>query len=110
MTLSLLSTRLVLMQRILRSSCSDGRFRCRLAFCAGLMRCHCCNGPMVLVSGTDSGYYGCYNWRRKTCTNALLVPRKRVEKVILSELGSGLLRSRTWSTCTETWSGPWPKA
>ena len=53
---------------------------------SGLMRCHLCYGPIVLLSGKGSGYYGCYNSKRKTCINHLLVPRKRLEETIVSEL------------------------
>ncbi len=55
------------------------------------MKCHCCNGPIVLVSGKGGGYYGCYNFRRKTCTNKLLVSRKRIEKIILAALQEKIL-------------------
>ncbi len=58
---------------------------------AGLMKCYCCGGAIVLISGKGSGYYGCYNAKRKTCSNSLLVPRKRVEKTIISELKGRLL-------------------
>ncbi len=34
--------------------------------------------------------YGCYNAKRKTCDNNLLVPRKHVEKIIISELKKNL--------------------
>ena len=59
---------------------------CPSHFFSGLMKCHSCGGAIVLISGKGSGYYGCYNTKRKTCNNNLLVPRKRVEKVIISEL------------------------
>ena len=58
---------------------------------SGTMKCHCCKGPIVLISGKGGGYYGCYNFRRKTCTNKLLVPRKRLEKIILSALEEKIL-------------------
>ena len=58
---------------------------------AGLLKCHCCEGPMVLVSGKGSGYYGCYNSKRKTCDNKLLVSRKSVEKITLNALQEKLL-------------------
>ena len=58
---------------------------------AGLMKCDACGGAIVLISGKGSGYYGCYNAKRKTCENKLLVPRKRVEKVIISELRAKIL-------------------
>ena len=53
---------------------------------AGLMRCRSCGGAVVLLSGKGSGYYGCYNGRRETCTNRLKVPRRRAEDAILSDL------------------------
>ena len=58
---------------------------------SGLMRCKCCSGAIVLISGKNSGYYGCFNARRKTCSNNLLVPRKRIEKTIISELKEKIL-------------------
>ena len=58
---------------------------------AGLMRCYCCGGAIVLISGKGNGYYGCYNAKRKTCTNKLLIPRKRLEKAIISELKEKIL-------------------
>ncbi|MCF7909572.1 MAG: recombinase family protein, partial [Candidatus Omnitrophica bacterium] len=58
---------------------------------SGLMRCQRCNGAILLVSGKGGGYYGCFNAKRKTCTNTLLVPRKRIEKIIISELKEKLL-------------------
>jgi len=56
-----------------------------------LMRCHICDGAIVLISGKGGGYYGCYNARRKTCDNTLLVPRKRIEKAIISDLKEKVL-------------------
>ena len=58
---------------------------------SGLMKCHSCGGAIVLISGKGSGYYGCYNTKRKTCDNNLLVPRKHVEKIIISELKEKIL-------------------
>ncbi len=58
---------------------------------AGLMRCYCCGGAIVLISGKGTGYYGCYNAKRKTCSNKLLIPRKRLEKAIISELKEKIL-------------------
>ncbi len=58
---------------------------------SGLMKCHECGGAIVLLSGKGSGYYGCHNSRRKTCSNMLLVPCKRVEECILSELQTNIL-------------------
>ena len=58
---------------------------------SGLMKCQCCGGAIVLISGKNSGYYGCFNARRKTCSNNILVPRKRIEKIIISELKEEIL-------------------
>ncbi len=45
----------------------------------------------MLISGKGSRYYGCVNARRKNCTNALLVPRARLERVIIAELKESIL-------------------
>ena len=45
----------------------------------------------MLVSGKGRGYYGCYNTKRKTCDNKLLVGRGRVEDAILSDLSEKIL-------------------
>ncbi len=58
---------------------------------SGLMKCQSCGGAIVLISGKGSGYYGCYNAKRKTCGNTLLVPRKRIEEIIIRELQNKLL-------------------
>jgi site-specific DNA recombinase len=58
---------------------------------SGLMKCSLCEGAIVLVSGKSSGYYGCYNAKRKTCTNTLLIPRKKVEEHILQDLREKIL-------------------
>ena len=58
---------------------------------SGLMKCNSCNGAIVLISGKGGGYYGCYNAKRKTCNNNLLVPRKRIERIIISELKEKIL-------------------
>ncbi len=58
---------------------------------AGLMKCQCCGSTILLVSGKGSGYYGCYNAIRKTCDNTLKVPRKRIEEIIISDLGKNVL-------------------
>lgn len=50
------------------------------------MKCSSCGGAIVLISGKGGGYYGCYNAKRRTCTNNLLVPRKRIERAIIAEL------------------------
>lgn len=53
---------------------------------AGLLKCKCCDGAIVQISGKGGGYYGCYNAKRKTCKNKMLISRKRVEAVIISNL------------------------
>ncbi len=53
---------------------------------AGLIKCKCCDGAMVQVSGKGGGYYGCYNAKRKVCKNNLKIPRKRIEAIILNDL------------------------
>jgi len=58
---------------------------------SGIMKCHSCGGAIVLISGKGSGYYGCFNAKRKTCDNSLLVPRKRIEKIIISDLKERIL-------------------
>jgi len=58
---------------------------------SGLMKCQVCGGAIVLISGKGTGYYGCYNARRKTCNNMLLIPRKRIEEKIISELKDKIL-------------------
>jgi hypothetical protein len=51
----------------------------------------------VLISSKGSGYYGCYNAKRKSCNNNLLVPRKRIEQIIISELKQKLLTAENLS-------------
>ena len=58
---------------------------------SGLLKCDQCNGAIVLISGKGNGYYGCYNARRKTCDNKLLISRKKIETAILLELKSNIL-------------------
>lgn len=58
---------------------------------SGLMKCNSCGGAIVLISGKGSGYYGCYNARRKTCNNTLLIPRTRIEEKIINELKEKIL-------------------
>lgn len=60
---------------------------------AGLLKCKCCGGAMVQVSGKGGGYYGCYNNKRKTCNNKLMIQRKKVEEHILEHLKVELLTS-----------------
>jgi len=58
---------------------------------SGIMRCQLCEGAIVLISGKGSGYYGCYNAKRKTCSNTLTISRKRIEKCIISDLKETIL-------------------
>jgi len=58
---------------------------------SGLLKCHTCGGAIILISGKGGGYYGCFNARRKTCDNSLLVPRKRIEKIIIGDLKEKIL-------------------
>ncbi|MCK5306885.1 MAG: recombinase family protein [Candidatus Omnitrophica bacterium] len=64
---------------------------CPTYLLSGLMRCQSCGGAIILISGKGCGYYGCANSKRKTCNNNLLVPRKRVEKIIISKLKEKIL-------------------
>jgi len=58
---------------------------------SGLMKCNTCGGAIVLISGKGTGYYGCYNAKRKTCSNTLAIPRKRIEEIIINELKDKIL-------------------
>jgi len=58
---------------------------------SGLMKCKMCGAAIVLISGKGTGYYGCYNAKKKTCNNTLLIPRKRVEQTIVKELRDNIL-------------------
>jgi len=58
---------------------------------SGLMKCNTCGAAIVLISGKGTGYYGCYNAKKKTCNNTLLIPRKRVEETIIKELREKIL-------------------
>ncbi|MCH9634264.1 MAG: hypothetical protein S4CHLAM7_10100 [Chlamydiae bacterium] len=58
---------------------------------AGLLRCKHCGGAMVQVSGKGGGYYGCYNNKRKTCSNKLMIQRKKAEAHILQNLNERIL-------------------
>ena len=44
-----------------------------------------------MVSGKGSGYYGCYNSKRKRCQNTLLIPRKKIEEKVITELSKNVL-------------------
>ncbi len=53
---------------------------------AGLLKCKSCGGAIVQICGKSGGYYGCYNTKRKTCTNKLTIQRKRLEAILLQRL------------------------
>ena len=53
---------------------------------AGLLKCKSCGGAIVQICGKSGGYYGCYNAKRKTCTNKLTIRRKRLEAILLKSL------------------------
>lgn len=58
---------------------------------AGTMVCKSCGGAIVQICGKGGGYYGCYNAKRKTCSNKLTIKRSRVEEILLSNLKEKLL-------------------
>jgi DNA invertase Pin-like site-specific DNA recombinase len=58
---------------------------------SGLMKCNTCGGAIVLISGKGTGYYDCYNAKRKTCSNTLAISRKRIEEIIINELKDKIL-------------------
>lgn len=58
---------------------------------AGTLRCGECGAAVIQVSGKGSGYYGCSNAKKKTCSNCLLVPRKRIEDALLNKIQQDLL-------------------
>lgn len=53
---------------------------------ASLIKCKCCDSAIVQVGGKGGGYYSCYNAKRKTCNNKLMIPKKRIEAIILNDL------------------------
>ncbi len=58
---------------------------------AGQLQCKCSGGAIVQVWGKGGGYYGCHQAKRKTCTNKLTIPRKRLEEILLENLKGNLL-------------------
>ena len=60
---------------------------------SGLLQCKMCGGAIVQVSGKSGGYYGCYNAKRKTCTNKLTIQKKRIEEILLNRLQEQFLTS-----------------
>ncbi len=51
-----------------------------------LIKCKCCDGEIVQVSGKNGGHYGCYNAKRESCNNKLLISSRQVEAIILNDL------------------------
>ncbi|NDD58354.1 MAG: hypothetical protein EBZ47_03765 [Chlamydiae bacterium] len=60
-------------------------------FFAGQVQCKCCGGAIVQVCGKAGGCYGCHQAKRKTCSNKLTIPRKRLEEILLEHLKQNLL-------------------
>ena len=50
---------------------------------SGAMECGRCGATIAQVSGRSGGYYGCLGAAKGACDIKILVPRKRVEKIIL---------------------------
>jgi len=59
---------------------------------SGALRCGECNGSISLVSGKSSGYYGCLNAVKKTCSNKMLISRKRLEDHFVQVLNQKVLQ------------------
>ena len=62
---------------------------------SGSLRCSECGGAICLVSGKGKGYYGCLNYRRKSCTNKVLISRNKLEKRFLELLYEEVLKPET---------------
>jgi site-specific DNA recombinase len=60
---------------------------------AGQLQCKCCGGAIVQVCGKAGGYYGCHQAKRKTCSNKLTIPRKRLEDFLLKSISQNLLNT-----------------
>ena len=59
---------------------------------SGNVICGECSGPIVLVSGKGSCYYGCHNANRKRCHNKILVNRKKLESFFMDALLQKVLK------------------
>ncbi len=59
---------------------------------SGGLRCGSCLGAIALVSGKGTGYYGCLNAAWKTCTNKVLIARKRLEDKMIAALNEEVLK------------------
>ncbi len=62
---------------------------------SGSLGCGVCGGSISLVSGKGGGYYGCLNASRKSCSNHVLVNRKRIEKHFIKALYEKVLKVET---------------
>ena len=58
---------------------------------SGAMVCDRCGGTVGLVSGKGHGYYGCLGAVKLACENAVKVPRRLAEDVILRSVQNRLL-------------------
>ena len=59
---------------------------------SGNIVCGSCSGPITLVSGKGSGYYGCHNANRKSCNNKILISRKRLESLFMEALSQKVFK------------------
>lgn len=53
---------------------------------SGALKCGCCNGSMVQVSGKSGGYYGWQNHQKGACNNSVLVRRDIIEDHFMNAL------------------------
>ncbi len=69
-------------------------------FLASYIRCRTCNGSVTL----NGNYYGCCNTSKKTCKNKLLIPKKEISRMIVSDLQEKFLnRINLSSECLSKW-------
>jgi DNA invertase Pin-like site-specific DNA recombinase len=59
---------------------------------SGALKCGSCGGAIALVSGKNTGYYGCLNASRRSCDNRKLIARKRIEDKFLAALNDAVLK------------------
>lgn len=70
---------------------------------AGVLRCHVCGSPMLQVTGTKGGFYGCYAHHRKgdsVCANSRLLKRAKVETKVVDAVQTALLDPATLELAT----------
>ena len=65
---------------------------------SGSLECGECKGSIALVSGKGSGYYGCLNGYKKSCTNRMMISRKKLEKYFIHMLYEKVLTPETLDT------------